>query len=329
MKILWLYKFDGRYHFDHWFHVDLVYHIRKAGHECYAYGPQIHTEYGDITLQNYRPEITMEELHKRFQFDVVICCTKSRMFEDYRPPLVPPPAPERRVGCWLPKDFSSWKGPKVVMEEDYHYETDNNWYKDMNISLVLQRHKSSVKRFFDNNAQGIKCQWHPLSVDQETFKPDNRVRINKICMAASVVHEIYKGRRLLIEKLTPLGMMENHMEQRKVEGAYVECLKSYVSHGNCSSIYDITPAKMFEIMSSGSVLLTDRKDTYGLKELFYDGSYVNYEWDGSNIPEVGKKILNEPEFVKEVTTKGRQCILDRHTHAIRIGEMVEIFQKEL
>jgi len=329
MRILWLYNYAGGYNFDHWFHMDWVAHLRKAKHACFAYGPRLEEKYKSATILTYNPSVTMQDIHNLFPFDVVIMSTKSRMFNNYRPPLVPPAAEERRDGPWLPSDFNSWKCPKVVLEEDYHYETNNDWYKEVGVNLVLQRHVSSVQRFKNNGDQGIKCFWLPLSVDAEVFKPDGRPRIKQVCVAASVVHEIYKWRKMVIDHLAPVGLLANHAEQRKVENAYVTCLQEYISHANCSSIYDITPAKMFEILASGSVLFTDNTDKYGLKELFPEGSYVTYERDGSNIISQARRIVTEPEWVKTIVAKGRKCIEERHTHAIRIKEMEEIFEREL
>lgn len=329
MKILWLYKYASNYNFDHWFHMDWVYAIQKEGHECLAYGPDLDVEYSDCIVAKYDPNLTMKELKDKFDFDIVVMSTQSRMFNNYRPPLVPPAGPEVKEDCWLPSDFNEFDVPKVCLDEDSHYETNNNWFKEAGVSLVLQRHYSNVRRFYDIGNQGIKCLWLPMSVDPDIFKPDpDIVRIPKLCMASSVSHEIYVWRKKLVDTLVPKGLMESQAEQRKVGMDYVQCLKSYVGHGNCSSIFDITPAKIFEIMSSGSVLFTDNTNKYGLSHLFPKEAYVTYERDCSDMVEKAQLIINNDDLRKRVTEAGRKCILERHTHSIRINEMVDIFNKE-
>lgn len=326
MKILWLYKYDPSYNFDHWFHMDMVEAIRKEGHECWAYGPKIADGYSKQALVPYNRYLLMEDLYKQYRFDVAIVVTQSRMFSYYRPALVQPIMPERKEGCWLPEDFSTWSGPKVVLEEDYHYENNNNWYKEMNINLVLQRHYTNVDRFYKNDNKGIKCLWHPFSVDENVFKPSSAERLNKICLVGSIVKNIYGLRAKALEVLGSKGILDH--PGRVMDGQYVNCLQSYVSHFSCSSIFDITPAKMFEIMSSGSVLFTQEDNGYGLKELFPKDCYVTYKRDGSDLLDRATKILNDPEWVKQLTDNGRKCILERHTHSKRISQMINIFKKE-
>ena len=329
MKFLFFYKYDPNYSFDGYFHLDLVKHYTKAGHESKCYGIRVHEAYPNECITEYNPRLTMKDLHNIFKFDAVILLTQSRMFDHYRPPLVPLAREKEMSGCWLPKDFNQWKGTKILIDEDSHYETDNDWIKEAGIDITFQRHYSNVKRFKDISPE-LKCFWLPISVDTELFKPDPEIkRVNKLAMAASVVHEIYKWRKMQIETLVPLELMVDYKEQKKVGDSYINCLKSYVGHGSCSSIYDITPGKMVEIMSSGSVLFTDNTPNYGLQELFPEGSYVAYERDGSDMVQKAQRIINEPEWVKEITTLGRKTILERHTHEIRIKEMVDIIKTEI
>lgn len=329
MKFLFFYKIDFTYHFDKYFHLDLVKHHTEAGYESKCYGQRVHEAYPEECLVPYNSKLTMKDLHDKFDFDAVILLTQSRMFDHYRPPLVPPARAKEASGCWLPKDFAQWKGTKILLDEDSHYETDNDWIKEVGIDIIFQRHLSNVTRFNAISPE-LKCFWLPISVDADLFKPDPKIeRVNKLCMSASVVHEIYKWRKMQVETLVPLGLMVDYKEQKKVGNSYVECLKSYVGHGNCSSIYDITPGKIFEIMSSGSVLFTDNTPNYGLQELFSKDCYVTYERDGSDMIEKAKQIVNEPERTKEIALRGRQCILEHHTHAHRIKQMVDLLEREL
>lgn len=330
MKFLYIYRYCPEYHFDKFLHTDVVPFFEKAGHKCMAYGHDLHLTYDDsIVLQPYQKETTLSELYEKYPFDVILTGTKSRCFENYRPPLVPPPAEEIREECLLPSDFKEWKGIKIDLIEDYHYETDNEWYKEMNFQMVLQRHPANVDRFYKNDAQGIKCNAFPFSVDVELFKSDNQKRINKLAISASVVHEIYVWRKMLLDKLVPLGLMEDFKEQRKVGNDYLKCLKEYISHGNCSSIYDILPAKCFEILASGSILFTDDNPKCGMYEIFDKDIFVTYKRDGSDIIDKANYILNNPEEMKEKAVKARQHILENHNHQTRIQELVNLIRKEL
>lgn len=330
MSFLFLYLYNKAYSFDGYFHLDLVNHFTKAGYPSMAYGPNIQEAYSNIMVQEYDKNITMEELHEKFPFTHIILLTQSRMFNQYRPPLVPPASKEIREDCWLPRDFNIFnKAKKILIDEDMHYEDNTDWIKSANIDLILQRHYSNVKRFKDIDKHNLRCFWHPFSVDVELFKPDNRERVNKIAMASSVSHEIYIWRKMLMDKLVPLELMEDYAEQRKIGNDYIETLKSYVATGCGSSIYDIGPAKMFEIMASGSLLFTDDNPKCGMYQLFDIKNMICYNRDGSDMIEKARWILNNPEEVKQMTLRARKEIEKKHSHEVRIKELVKIIEREL
>jgi len=338
MKILWFYKYSDRYNFDRWFHLDLVRDIKKYI-PIYAYGPDIHNRYSDICLQKYNENITLKELYEQFKFDVIIINTKSRMFDYYNPHS------NIAKGSWLPKDFKYFNKPKVVIEEDYHYEKNDDWYNEMNISLVMQRHLNNY--ILQKQRKKVKTVWLPFSVNENVFKPNYNInRINLICFAGNKTSIVYKFRKkvcnILTEnnaidfcdidkdvpnKIRKITLLKDFNHSLKEE-AYIRCLQQYVSHINGSSIYNITSAKMFEIMSSGSVLFTNNSD-YGLKELFYDDSYVTYEEDCSDAIMQARKIIQDKDYREHIAKRGRECILARHTNEIRTKEMINILEKEL
>jgi len=321
MNILWLYKYAAGYNFDHWFHMDFANVLKNTeGVELMAYGQDLEKGYPELAPHAWSPDITLQDIKQWFDFDVIIMNTKSRMFENYRPALFPY-GEEMRVNCWLPKDLPSSNIPKILIEEDYHYEKTDEWYVEQRIDLILQRHYSQSLR-----TENIPMKWLPISVDEKTFCSDGRERIKQICFAGSCSHEIYVHRKRVREILQPLNMLIN-FEQQKKESDYVDCLKSYVSHLCGSSIYHITAGKMVEILASGSILFTNDSDKYGLQLLMPRNTYVTYKEDYSDVIEKAKKILNDDSFVKETTEKARKVILERHTNDIRAKELIDIIKK--
>lgn len=319
-RILWLYQYEPRYNFDDWFHMRYVEYLTKhPGIEIYAYGPRIDEGYPKLAISAYSKTKLLEHIYQEFPFDLVIANTKSRMFAYYSPNT------KRAEGCWLPDDFKTFPKPKIMIEEDFHYEENDVWYQEVGFDLLMNRHYRNALR------QGVmKHVWLPFSVDPEIFHPDQHIkRINKLCLAASVTPKIYECRKLVYETLFPLELLEGFTTQHWVGRDYVQCLRSYVSHVSCSSIYHITPAKMFEIMASRSVLFTNRSGKYGLTELFPNDAYCTYANDGSDILDQANKILNDPDFAQETAIKGQHCILQRHTHYIRTEEMLTTIRREL
>jgi len=314
MKILWLYQYSSYYNYDKWFHLELVRWMKNNGIGISAYGPNLEIEYKDIVDMIYDPQADWEAVVKATKSDVAIFNTKSRMFANYHP------IKKVAEGEWLPKGWSSSKLiPKIMIEEDYHYETDDLWYKTSGFSVVLQRHYSQSLR-----GKNVKMLWHPFSVDTSIFKSDNRPRTNKICFAGSSTTP-YPERNLVCYVLQETGLLDAFKNQEKRGDNYIDCLKTYTAHVSGSSIYDITAAKNFEIAAAGSVLFTNRFS--GLDLIFNKDSYVEYTTQADNIRAQARKIINEPEFVKKTVESAMKDINERHTNKIRTEELIKLIKE--
>jgi len=319
-KVLWLYQFISQYNYDHWFRIDFIKAIFDSEDvDVRAYGLGMDEAYPNISLK-YNQNKLLSDIKKEFDFDIIISNTKSRMFERYVPPLL---GKELLHNCILPKDFATWnKTPKISLEEDYHYEIDDSWYVENNIDLILQRHYSQFCR-----KENIKKLWFPFSVDAEVFKSDKRKRINKICNAGSTQGKVYPSRNKIVKILEPMGTLVD-FDRKLVDNNYLECLKKYISHICCPSIYFITAAKILEISSSGSLLFTQESNKYGLNELFPKNCYFSYKEDLSDLKRKVFTILHDSDWVKETVNNALKCIQEKHTNEIRIKELKEIIKNE-
>jgi spore maturation protein CgeB len=316
MKILWLYSYSSNYNLDKWFHLELVRWMKANGYDIQAYGPGLEREYRDIAPFRYNPYISWDEVVKTTGADVAILNTKSRQFHYYSPHT------KIYTGCYLNPGFeTSTIIPKVVIEEDDHYETDGIWYQKNGINLVLQRHYSQAQRNW-----GVKTLWYPFSVDEQIFAPSTVYRNNRICFAGHMT-DPYPCRRVVCENLSKKNLIDVFQNREKVDMQYVLCLQQYVAHLSTPSIYDISAAKNFEIMSSGSVLFTPRFS--GIDKLFPKDAYCEINIDGSDCVEKATRIINDEEYRKITAERGRQCILENHTNSIRTKELINILRYQL
>lgn len=312
MRILWFYKYLADYDFDNWLHMKFVEVLKKhPGVEVMAYGPDLHVGYPHLTRIPYSPRITIDDIRKEFSFDAMILNTKSRMFMDYNPHK------HIAAGEWLPDRFNLVNYPRIVIEEDYHYEQGDEWYRQNRINLILQRHWSQSLR-----QQNVPMKWFPFSVDTDTFCPGSQSRHEKICFAGSMNPAVYRYRYNACEILKKSHLIDVFANRQKHGMAYVNCLKEWVSHLSCSSTFRLSTAKMFEIMSSGSALLTNENDD--LSTLFPAGSYYTYKDDHSNVLRVAREIIADKPRRADVVKKGLEAIRTRHSHQVRINELIGI-----
>lgn len=331
MRILWLYKYFPLYDFDHFLHMSFAKFIASyPGVYLKAYGPDLEKGYPLITLDPYHSSITLADIHQYYPFDIIVVNTKSRCFGYYNP------KENEAKDCWLPKDFKTWNlTSKIVLEEDFHYESDDDWYEDMGISLILQRHYSQSLR--QNN---IPMKFFPFSVDTGYFNSWSTetiikksllslpyVREKKICFVGNCEDEAYKYRKTATDILLNNNLGISYRGSKKINGEYLEVLRKYIGYISCGSTYEICAAKNFEIMASGGVLFTNK--FAGIELLFPENSYCSYKNDGSDVLEKGHKLLNDHNYTIEILQNARKCIFQKHTHDIRILEMLEIFKKEI
>lgn len=318
IRILYLYMDDHNYRYDCWLRGEFIRQLPYFESDCciFMYGLNIHKMYPHETPIIYDKNISFKTLKTLIQFDVVLIAQKSRMFKNYSPG-------GKDNKTWLPYDFVKIDVPKIVIEEDYHYETNDDWYRENKIDLILQRHYSQSLR-----KDRVPMIWFPFSVDVEVFKPDKKVeRKNKICFVGAIEDPVYKYRSGVVEILERAGLIDTFKRHEKIYGDYVKNLQEYISHTSCGSIYNTTPAKCFEIMASGSLLFTNKFT--GIDELFPSDLYCAYKNDFSDVETVARRIINNPEFVKTTTEKALQFICEHHTHKVRTKQLLNIIRSVL
>ena len=333
MKILWLYKYFANFNTDHWLHMDFARYINKInGLKLRAYGPGLELDYSDIVPVRYHEDITMEQLYKKFKFDVVILNTKSRMFHNYFPCLHPYNFDkiEINTGMWLPKDFDSFNCPKIMIDEDYHYELNDDWYYDRGIKLIIQRHRP-------HSLVGgkVKKVWHPFSVDINTFKPNPRIiRKNTVHFIGSI-SEPYIYRKMAAGILKSHGYLPDYCPRTKtIDSNYIKALQAYTAYLSGASIYNIAPAKMFEVMASEGILITNAPldadaVNYGLFELFPADSLITFDHVcGSDLIEKVDRIIKDEGFRNYTVKNALKAITGNHTHEIRINQIINTIKKE-
>lgn len=322
IKILWLYKYLPNYDFDNWLHMKFAEAIRQHPDlfEIECYGPEMHIGYPHMTKWIYNENITMDDLRKDFKYDVVIANTKSRMFFNYDP--------YRKIaeGDWLPTGFNTCSVPKIMLEEDAHYERDNDmWYHKHRFNLIIQRHYSQSKREW-----GIKTIWLPFSVDIDTFKPFKdeeegaHVPANKLAFIGNVNPLAYKYRLNAINALQRESLIDVFRFGEMKGPNYPKCLKTYVGFLSCSSVYRLTSAKMFEIMSAGGALLTNINED--LKYLFPTGTYFLYHPENNDVLDVARHMLSNREHTDAIRKEGMDFVRKTHNHTVRIKQLYNIIK---
>lgn len=319
LNILWLYgsiaKWDD---INHWYHLDFARVLAKQENvNLMVYGHRMKELHPDIAKIPFNLEMTGLDLKKEFDYDVIIMDNKNRFYT----------SPGKRNTLWLKPSFFNRLDniPKIMLEGDYHlhfkHPDEVNWYSDRKVDLLLVRHFSSLKYHKDYS---MPIKWFPCSVDTNVFKPNPDIeRKNQICLIGGYGVNYYIYRNSAGKILEPTNLIKIY-KGRLLGDNYPLCLQSYLSHISGSSTRFISAAKMFEIMASGSVLLTDEGYEYGLQELFPDNSYCTYKRDGSDVIQKAQKIINDTDYRDYTIKNALKIINDNHTHEKRANELINI-----
>ena len=329
LNILWLYGSNAKFDkINHWYHTNFAKVLgQQPNVNLIMYGYKMNELHPGMSPIPYNQDKKGIDIKKEFDFDVIIMDNKNRFA--YSQTYKERKAKVPRVFWLKPEFFDGLDNiPKVFLEGDYHLHfrmnrpEEKGWYKKRKVDLLLVRHLSALKYHKDKS---IDIQWFPCSVNTNIFKPNPEIqRKNKLCLIAGYGTNYYNYRNTAGKILKKENLIDIY-NKRFLGIEYPKNLQSYICHISGSSIREITPAKMFEIMASGSVLFTDEGDEYGLKELFPDGSYVTYnKLTYEDVIEKGKKIIDDARFRNNITTKALQCIQEKHTHEVRAQELLKI-----
>jgi len=258
-----------------------------------------------IPIQAYNKDslvYTAKELYEQYKPDAMLLLAHSEVLRGYL----------KDIPCL-----------KVMIAVDFHKIVKRNnysWYKDNGFDLVLFRGIYN-KTLFDKHI-GVASVWLSYSADEKEFYPRNWNVVDRIGFAGTTSTTSYAQRRTAIEKLTEADLIDNG--GKIVGNDYPMFLRSHISMLTDTAISDSginSPhAKAFEIMASGSVLLSPPMDSDIIT------NYVCYKGDCSDVVEKSQYILENKDRAREMASNAYDEFRDKHTDIIRIRELFELLR---
>lgn len=238
----------------------------------------------------------------------------------------------------LPNGFKDCKIPKAILYFDtYIYENHRGnviktkFVVDNNIDLVIRR---GCRSFYNTEIWKIPSVWLPFSVREENYFTDPQTRYlygrrNKITFVGGGYessNELYETLKKGINILKQEGLISY---QGKVGvNAYPQAIKTYVA-AMCYSFewYKGHPAKLFELMGSGTGVLTT---SFSNKEALFGDKEVCWTFEGncSNLMQQVKRIT-DPKERKDLyyrTRNALEVINERHLDKHRLIELTNILK---
>lgn len=218
------------------------------------------------------------------------------------------------VGGYYPLNLEAMPCPKVCYLIDSHLNLAMHleWAKQFDMVFIAQR-----EYLDDFRKLGMKAYWLPLGCDPEVHRNFEEPKIHPV----GFVGGVHPGsrRETLLKKLS--SQVPVHYERCFWVDMARLFSKSQIVFNE--AVRNDLNMRVFEVMSTGTFLLTDMAKNSGQDELFRDGEdYAVYR--DSNICDVARFYLENKALLEQIAARGQRIVHNAHTYAHRIEDLLAV-----
>ena len=218
------------------------------------------------------------------------------------------------VGGHNPTGLSALSCPKACYFIDSHLNLSSHleWAQQFDYVFIAQREYLPAFR-----EKGCKTHWLPLGCDLEVHRAMGTERKHEIGFVGGVAEN--SRRYQLLSKLG--SHFPVHYERCFWDDMARLFSQSKIVFNN--AVKNDLNMRVFEVMSTGSLLLTDMARNSGQEILFADGEdYAVYR--DSNVVEVARFYLENEGLRKQIATRGRHLAHNAHTYDHRVKDLLAV-----
>ncbi|AMM40511.1 Methyltransferase type 11 domain protein [Candidatus Desulfofervidus auxilii] len=200
---------------------------------------------------------------------------------------------------------------------DTHLKLEKHIEIAKNFDVVFIAQKADVKRFKERGIKNVF--WIPLACDPEIHGKKTNNKLYDIGFVGSLTDP------KRVELLDKLKRRFNLYYER----CFLERMAEVFSQSKIvfnKSIKNDLNMRVFEAMASGSMLLTDEAKGSGLTEMFQDRKHLVIYRDEKELFELADYYLRNDDEREKIAKQGMTKVLDRHTYAHRVQEMINIIK---
>lgn len=205
--------------------------------------------------------------------------------------------------------------PSAAYLVDTHLHTERHVEIATTFDAVFLAQRAYIPEF--NNAGLTNVFWLPLGCDPEIHGKADLKKEFDIGFVGSLTSD---RRIVLLQKLAEkMEVRYDRAFMREMTDLF--CRSTMVFN---NAINNDLNMRVFEVLCSGSLLLTDFAD--GIDELFEDEKHLVI-YDDKNITERALYYLNHPDQAETIARQGRKLALEKHTYERRVDEIVKTMEK--
>ncbi|MDD5072418.1 MAG: glycosyltransferase [Candidatus Omnitrophica bacterium] len=209
--------------------------------------------------------------------------------------------------------------PSAFYAIDTHLEKPYRKIKEQagHYGFVFCAQKSGVKKL--KRDAGIDAEWVHIACDPEIHKD---LKIDRNLDIAFVGTEGKKSLRGELLKLLARGYPESYIG--RADSRFMSNIYSSAKIGFNYSINDDINMRMFEVLSCGALLITNRlRDDSGFNELFEDGKNLVTYGSAGELLRKTEYYLSHDEDRAKIAGVGRALAVGRYTYEASLKKMLE------
>ncbi|VAX28805.1 Glycosyltransferase, partial [hydrothermal vent metagenome] len=210
--------------------------------------------------------------------------------------------------------------PAVCYLIDTHLSLEKHLVVARDYDIVFLAQREYVLRFKEAGFQFVY--WLPLGCDPEIHKKKN---VEKVC-DIGFVGSLNQQRR--IELLNALKKRFNLYYER----CFLERMAEVYSQSRIvfnNSVNNDLNMRVFEVLCSGSLLLTDDAAGSGLTGLFQDRKHLVIYHNKKELIKLAEYYLKNHDERESIAAMGRDEVLRKHTYGQRVKQMIDIIKPRL
>ena len=218
------------------------------------------------------------------------------------------------VGGHAPRNLDALQCPKACYLIDSHLNlpTHLEWGKNFDMVFIAQREYLEAFR-----QQGMRVFWLPLGCDPEVHKKGGTGKNHEVGFVGGV-QEGSRRQRLL----SALGAhLPIHYER-----CFWDEMAQLFSESKIvfnEAVRNDLNMRVFEVMSTGSLLLTDLARNSGQDTLFMDGEDCAVYRD-NQIVDVARFYLENNALREQIAARGQRLVHNAHTYGHRVEDLLSV-----
>jgi hypothetical protein len=221
------------------------------------------------------------------------------------------------VGGHYPLNLDALPCTKVCyfIDTHLHLQAHLEWASQFDMVFIAQREYLDEFRI-----RGMKAHWLPLGCDPEIHRRFDGPKIHPIGFVGGV--QAGSRREMLLNKLG--SQIPVHYERCFWDDMARLFSQSHIVFNE--AVRNDLNMRVFEVMSTGTLLMTDMAAKSGQGELFRDGEeYAVYR--DNNICDVARFYLDNEELSQLIAARGQRLVHNAHTYRHRMNDLLAVSLK--